>query len=144
MTTGFGTLPFGIGYAGLTGVPPTATIPAATSGSAFVDQNGDYQLDGTGDVVKTTATAQRAMLLLRTELASILADSTLGFARQDAIDSSWEYRMQRSVETALLPMTSDGTIEITSILISRPLHFRALIEVSYTVLATGEQEIAKV
>lgn len=140
----FGTSSYGFGFAGLSGAPPTIAEPAAAEGAAFVDQNGDYQVNNTGDLVKTTHTQQRALLLLRTEFGSIWSDSSLGMQRQDAIDQTWLYRMRRAVENALLPMTSDGTIVIDKIDITRPLHFRASVVVSYTVLSTGEAEVASV
>lgn len=138
---GFGTLPFGLGHYGVGAVPATPDAPAAATGVAFIDQNGDYQTNGTGDLVKTTPTAQRAMLLLRTEVGSVIADSALGLSRQDAIDASWEYRMRRAIERALSPMVEDGTIRIDAITISLPLQFRASIVVEYTVLDSGSAEM---
>lgn len=122
----------------------TADSPGPENGVAFLDQNGDYQVNGTGDLVKTTPTRQRALILLRTELGSIGFDSALGFVVPRAVDASWERRMRHSIEKALLPMTSDSTIRIDEITITRPLPWRASIVVTYTVLATGETEIASI
>lgn len=144
MTLGAGLYPIGTAYAGLSGLPATVDEPGPAAGSAFVDQNGDYQVDGTGDIVKTTPTAQRAMLLLRTVIGSIPSQPSLGLNPPTAIDATFDYTMRRAVESALLPMTSDGSIEIVKVDITRPLHFRASIAVTYIVLATGEQEIVSV
>lgn len=140
MTAGAGIMPFGGAYAGIGYAPPTAVEPGPALGVAFVDQNGDVQVDGTGDVVKTTATRQRVLTLLRTEIGSVLADAALGITRQSAIDKSWPYRMRRAIELALKPMVDDGSIRIDRIAIDRPLHFRASIEVSYTALNDGTVE----
>lgn len=144
MTLGAGLFPAGAGYAGGTAIPPTADNPGPSDGVAFVDQNGDYQVNGTGDLVKTTPTKQRALLLLRTELKSNASDDSIGFATPRAIDASWDYRMRRAAEKALYPMTNDGTIRITRIDITRPLPFRASMTVTYIVLATGLEESATV
>jgi hypothetical protein len=132
---------FGVDPAGPAGYTlPTAAEPGPALGVAFVDQNGDVLVDGTGDVFKTTATRQRVLTLLRTEIGSVLADAALGITRQPAIDRSWDHRMRRAVELALKPMTDDGSIRIDRIAVERPLHFRASIEVSYTVLAENTVE----
>ena len=123
---------------------PTADEPGATPGAAFLDQNGDYQVNGTGDLVKTTPTMQRATILLRTALDSIGFDPKLGLDVPRAIDATWERRVRIAIETALLPMTSDGSIRIDRIDIERSLAFRAHVTVTYTVLATGEEEIASI
>lgn len=123
---------------------PSATEPGPALGVAFVDQNGDVQVDETGDVVKTTVTRQRVLTLLRTEVGSVLADSAIGLAREDAIDRSWTYRMRRSVELALRPVVDDGSIQITRIAVNRPLHFRASIEVDYIALAEGVAETVSI
>jgi hypothetical protein len=141
---GAGSYPFGTWFAGGNGIDATVDEPGPASGVAFINQDGDYETNGTGDVVKTTPTAQRALLLLRSELNSIAHSPQLGLDVPRAIDASFEYRLRRSIETALLPMTSDGTIAIDQIDIERTLSFRASVAVSYTVLASGEQETVKV
>lgn len=141
---GFGVAPYGVGISGLTGVPPSLGEPGAVPGVAFINQDGDYECDTIGDLVKTSPTKQRALLLLRTQLGSVWADTSLGLERVEAVTASWEYRMRRSAEAALRPMVDDGTIRIDEIVITRTLHFRGSITAIYTVLATGEQEIATV
>lgn len=140
--SGFGICASGTDYYGsaIGYTPPTPAAPGPALGVAFVDQNGDVQPDGTGDVAKTTATRQRVLTLLRTEVGSVLADAAIGLTRQPAIDQSWEYRMRRAVELALKPAVDDGSIQIDRIVVLRPLHFRASIEVSYTALADGVVE----
>ena len=142
--TGLGLFPCGLGYLGLSGVPASVDDPGPADGVAFVNQNGDYEVDGTGDLIKTTPTAQRAMLLLRTVKGSVMGDPTLGFDPPQAIDQSFEYRMQRAVNTALNPMTSDGSIRITKIDVTRTTPRRASLTVTYLVLSTGLQEIVRV
>ena len=144
MAIGFGASPFG-GYAyGLWYAPPTSIDPGPTAGAAFMDPDGDFECDGAGDLVKTTHTAQRALLLLRTELGSIWFDRELGLGRSEAVTASWENRMRRAVEKALRPMVDDSTIRILNIGITRPFPSRSSVVVTYLVLATGEQEIASI
>ena len=142
--TGAGTLPAGAGYAGGAELPPTADRPGSSPGVAFVDQSGDYQVNGTGDVVKTTPTRQRALNLLRIALGSATLQATLGLYLPTAIDQTWEAKMRQSVARALSPMVDDATIRIDRIDLERPLPSRAGITVTYTVLATGEAEIAAI
>jgi len=142
--TGAGLYPAGLGYAGIDAVPPTPEAPGPSAGVAWIDQNGDYQVNGTGDLVKTTPTRQRALNLLRMVKASCVTDPKLGLYSPTAIDASWETRMRQSVQAALMPMVTDRTIRVNRIDIKRPLHFRASITVTYTVLATGETEIAAI
>lgn len=144
MTLGAGLSPAGLSYAGLGEVPPTAERPGPSAGVAWIDQNGDYQVNETGDLVKTTPTRQRAMNLLRMALGSSPANPKLGLYAPAQIDASWTTRMRQSVQAALLPMTQDRTIRVERIDIERPLHWRASITVTYIVLATGETETAAI
>ena len=142
--SGIGLFPAGYGIYGSSGTPDELPVPSFTNGAAFVNQNGDYEDGGSGDVVKTTSAAQRVMLLLRTVKGSVVADATLGVTYPTAVDASFETRMRYAVQDALSPATLDGSISIDSIKIERTMASRASITVVYTVTATGEQEIVMV
>lgn len=140
MTLGAGYFPAGYGFAGYSGTPPTVDEPGPSVGAVFVDENGDYRVDGTGDLVRVTPTMQRAVILLRTELKSYLLDQTIGLDAPREVNQSWEMRMRQSCYSALKPMTDDGSIRIDRVTIERPLPHRARPTVRYTVLDTGAEE----
>ena len=144
MTLGIGYTFAGISYAGYGLTPATADEPGPEQGAAYVDQNGDYQVNGTGDLVKTSYTAQRALVLLRTVVASASVDPKIGMVVHNAIDAAWEYKMRRACENALSPMVDDATIRIDNIEINKTTPIRCSIVISYTVLATGKTELVRI
>ncbi len=137
-------VPIGLSYAGTASIPTSPTNPGATNGAAFINQDGDYESDGAGDVVKTTHTAQRALLLLRTSLASAGVNKNLGLSVPIAVDRTWNNKMRSAVEKALKPMTDDASIRIDKIDIEKTLANRCSICVTYTVIASGQTEIARI
>ncbi len=140
--SGFGTVPFGTGPAGLS-VPITANAPASgPAGVRWINPaSGDYEQDSvSGQLKQMPALRQQVLLALRTVYGSSTALPKFGVKAPRKMGDSFELEMRSAVRSALTHLTTPGLMRIDAIKVERGLGGRARITVSFTDNATGKAD----
>ena len=136
-------MPFGVGPFGF-GTPVTGVAPpTGAAGSRYINpQTRDYEIDPTTkQQAQMPGLRQRVLLAVTTVLASSTAVPGMGVALPKKMGTSYEAQVRNAVLMSLRQMIDvEKVLRVDAIIVKRTGSGRSQITISYTDLATGEQE----
>ena len=136
MPFGFG--PYGFGTPAVGEAPPTGA-----AGSRYINpQSRDYEIDAvTKQQAQMPGLRQRVLLAVTTVLASSTAVPGMGVNLPKKMGTSYEAQVRNAVLMSLRQMIDvEKVLRVDAIIVKRTGSGRSQITISYTDLATGEQE----
>ena len=136
-------MPFGFGPYGF-GTPATGEAPpTGAAGSRYINpQTRDYEIDSvTKQQAQMPGLRQRVLLAVTTVLASSTAIPGMGVNLPKKMGTSYEAQVRNAVLMSVRQMTEvEKVLRVDAIIVKRTGTGRSQVTISYTDLATGEQD----